>query len=166
MDDDALLESGDFARLLARYEATIVGRCVAALQGHADAEDVAQDVKVRLWRELRAGKRYPVSFRVVVNKVIEWTLRDYWAGRATHLPLPEGWDPAAPDPHEGVGEREALEDLLRAHLSGKTLEVHRLRYLEGLEIEEIAVRLQMTRNAVDQALHRGHGKLRQALDGG
>lgn len=38
-----------------------------------------------------------------------------------------------------------------------------LRYREGLEIDEIAERLDMTRNAVDQALHRGHSRLRERI---
>ena len=66
MDDEALLAARDHARLLAKYEPVIVQRCVAALRGHSDAEDVAQDVKLRLWRELQAGKTYPVPYRVVV----------------------------------------------------------------------------------------------------
>ena len=41
-----------------------------------------------------------------------------------------------------------------------------LRYLDGLEIEQIAERLGLTRNAVDQALHRGHKKLREDLADG
>jgi hypothetical protein len=43
---------------------------------------------VRLWSELRQGKAYSVPFRVVVHKVIGWTLSDYFAGRPTHVPLP------------------------------------------------------------------------------
>src|SRR3989442_14512492 len=97
MDDDGLLASGDHARLLAKYEAVIVARCVAALRGHADAEDVAQDVKLRLWRELQAGKQYPVPYRVVVHKVIGWTLKDHFAGRDTTVPLPDGWDAGTED---------------------------------------------------------------------
>ena len=141
-------------------------RCVAALRGHADAEDVAQDVKLRLWRELEAGKSYPVPFRIVVSKVIEWTLRDHWQGRDTHAPLPDNWDPGGSDPTDDVGADDALQELLRARLTGRTLEVCELRYLEGLEIEEIAQRLGTSRNAVDQALHRAHAKLREALTGG
>ena len=41
-----------------------------------------------------------------------------------------------------------------------------LRYLERLEIDQIAERLGMKRNAVDQALHRGHRKLRETLTRG
>jgi DNA-directed RNA polymerase specialized sigma24 family protein len=38
-----------------------------------------------------------------------------------------------------------------------------LTYLEGLEPDEIAGRLGMERNAVYQALHRGHKKIREIL---
>ena len=38
-----------------------------------------------------------------------------------------------------------------------------LRYREGLEIDEIAERLDMTRNAVDQALHRVSSRLRERI---
>jgi len=40
-----------------------------------------------------------------------------------------------------------------------------LRYLEGYDHEEIARRLGIERNAVDQALHRGHRRLREAIGG-
>jgi RNA polymerase sigma-70 factor (ECF subfamily) len=163
MDDEALLASGDHAALLARYEHWIVQRCVAAMRGHADAEDVAQDVKLRLWRELERGKRYAVPFAVVVRKVTEWTLKDHWAGRDTTVSLPEGWEPdPAPDFADEVDGRAWLESVL-AELPGRQREVWELRLLEGCDIDEIAARLGIDRNAVDQALHNGRRKLRQAL---
>ncbi len=165
MDDDSLLESGDNARLLARYEVVIHQRCVAALRGHVDAEDVAQDVKLRLFRELQSGRRYPVPYRVVVHNVIGWTVKDYFAGRDTTAPLPEGWLGDPGDPIGEADERFSLEALF-AGLPERQRQVCELRYLEGLEIEEIAGRLGVKRNAVDQALHNAHKKLRPALTGG
>ena len=50
--DALLVARGDYARLLAKYEPIIIGRSVARLQGRPDAEDVAQDAKLRLFREL------------------------------------------------------------------------------------------------------------------
>jgi hypothetical protein len=40
-EDARLLDSGEHARLLAKYEPVIVGRCIADLRGHLDADDVA-----------------------------------------------------------------------------------------------------------------------------
>ena len=121
---------------------------------------------MRLWRELAGGKQYSVPFRVVVHQVIGWTLGDHFAGRPTHLALPEGWDPADPsDDHAELVDRDAVATLLEP-LEGKTKAVLELRYLARLEIDEIAAELGMTRNAVDQALHRGHAKLRKTLTRG
>ena len=158
MDDAELLASGDHARLLAKYEAVIIQRCVARLRGSLDAEDVAQDVKLRLWRELQAGKRYPVPFSVVVHKVIEWTLGDYWAKRDTTLPLPEHWEPAwEDDPHGPLVVSEML-----AELRGREHKVWTL-FMEGMSPEQIAERLDTTRNNVDQALHHGRKRLKELL---
>lgn len=158
MDDEALLASGDHARLLARYETVIVQRCVAVMRGHADAEDVAQDVKLRLWRELQAGKTYPVPFRVVVHKVIEWTLKDYWAGRDTTVTLPEHWEPSVKDDPDGpLIVKEMLDELPPREREVWTL------WMEGLSPDQIAEQLQTTRNNVDQALHRGRVRLKEML---
>src|SRR5262249_13105307 len=153
--------------LLAKYEPVILGRCVAELRGSLDAEDVAQDIKVRLWGELRRGKSYPVPFRVVVHKVIGWTLGDYFEGRPTYLPLPEPWDPAGPtDAYGELLDRDAVAAALDKLPEGKTRQVLELFYIDHLEAEAISERLDMKTNAVHQALHRGHAKLRQILTGG
>src|SRR5262245_18771063 len=126
-EDATLLARGDYARLLAKYEPTIIGRCIAKLRGHVDADDVAQDVKIRLWRELTAGKSYPVPFRVVVHKIIGWTVNDYFAGRPTHLPLPEGWDPTDPDDaYSELLDRDAVTAALDELPEGKTRHVMEL----------------------------------------
>ena len=79
-DDDALdaklYESGDIAQLLARYHQTILAVCIARMRGHSDAEDVAQNVRMRLYREFERGRRYSVPYRVVVFKVTEWTVKE------------------------------------------------------------------------------------------
>ena len=162
MTDEALLASGDHARLLARYEMVIVQRCVAAMRGHEDAEDVAQDVKLRLWRELQAGKTYPVPFRVVVHKVIGWTLKDHWSGRGTTVPLPDGWEPGTEDDVDG---RLIVAEMID-QLPPREQEVWRLQIEEGLSPDQIAERLAITRNNVDQALHRGRKRLGEMLADG
>ena len=160
-EDTQLLEEGHIARLLAKYQPIIRGRCVARVRG-ADADDVAQNVMVRLYSEFQKGKRYRAPYRVVVHQVISWTISDYFENRDPALPLPEDWEPAAPDASEDVVQRHSLHSLFGS-LPEKTRRVLELRYLLGFDHEQIADELGMERNAVDQALNRGHSKLREAL---
>jgi DNA-directed RNA polymerase specialized sigma24 family protein len=162
-EDALLLETGDYDRLFAAYHEIVRQLCRIRVRAD-DWEDVAQNALLRLFAELKRGKRYPVPFRVVVRKVVTWTIADYAAGRPTDVPLPDGWDaPGDGDPFAGVGEREHVEQLF-AELPPGDRKVATLRYLEGLEIDEIAERLGKRRNAVDQALWRVHAKLRRLLD--
>jgi RNA polymerase sigma-70 factor, ECF subfamily len=162
-EDTRLLERGQIEYLLAKYHDVVVGRCVARLRGHPDAEDVAQNVKLRLFREFQRGKRYgDTPFRVVVHQVVGWTLAEYFDGRPTDIELLEDWRPDVADESEHV-EADFYVEGLFAELPERQRQVLELRYLSGLDHEEIARRLGMTRNAVDQALYNGHEKLRQAL---
>lgn len=160
LDDSQLLAVGDIGALLARYEPVIIGRCIARLNGSLDAEDVAQDVKLRLLGEFRRGKRYgDLPYRVIVHQVIGWTIGDHFAGRPTDVSLPEGWEPAPSGDHadEIVG-RGWVEWVVR-RVSGKDGQIIALRYRDLLEPGEIAERLDMEPGAVYQAIHRGLRKL-------
>jgi RNA polymerase sigma-70 factor (ECF subfamily) len=161
-EDALLLQTGDYETLLAAWYPVVVQRCRIRVRGDA-AWDVAQDVCLRLLGELRRGKRYAVPFRVVVVQVVRWTVSDHFAGRPTDVPLDENWD--APSGGDPFGEFESRHDLaaLLDELPPGDAEVARLRYLDGLEIDEIAARLGKARNAVDQALWRAHAKLRALL---
>ena len=110
-EDIQLLREGDIAALLAKYEPLVRGRCIARLKGSLDAEDVAQNVMLRLLNELHRGKTYPVPFRVVVNQVTTWTIADYFEDRPTDVPLPEDWEPSAERESSAVESRDYLMDL-------------------------------------------------------
>lgn len=157
-EDALLLETGDHAQLIAAWYPVIIQRCLVRA-GDA-GYDVAHDVVERLLAELQRGRRYPVPYRVVVHMVVKWTLGEHFQGRPTDVPLPDGWDVAvAENGFHSVEERFDLERLFEALPEGDRA-VCRLRYLEGLEIAAIALRLAMQRNAVDQALYRAHRQLR------
>ena len=165
-EDAQFLRDGEIASLLAKYDQIILGRCIARTRGSLDAEDVAQNVKLRLLAEFQRGKRYAdVPYRVVVHNAIKWTLADYFAGRPTDVPLPDGWDVADEASGESSMSRYDLAQLFGT-LPERTRRVVELRYLGGLEHDQIADELGMTRNAVDQALHRGHDKLREVMADG
>ena len=162
-EDLRLLEAGCHAELLAAYHDVVVGRCVARLRWPR-GYDAAQDVFERLLTELRKGKTYPVPYRVVVHKVVDWTIKEHLAGEPVG-PLPDGWEPVAPDElDEAIGDHDLMS--LFATLPERAGDVCRLRYLLGLGVDQIAERLGIQENAVHQALWRGHQKLKESVASG
>jgi RNA polymerase sigma factor (sigma-70 family) len=162
-EDNRLLAAGDFALLVEGYYGLIVDRCRARTRSEADALDVASAVVVRLLGELKGGKRYRVAFRVVVNKVIGWKLSEHY-GRPPVEEVELGEEVAGGD---DVYERLVAELDLLAALDGlppREREVTLLRFRTGLDADQIAARLGISRNNVDQAWHRAKRKLRLTLE--
>jgi RNA polymerase sigma factor (sigma-70 family) len=163
-EDNRRLEAGEHKLLLATYFDPVIDRCYLRLRDWDAANEAAQRVFVRLLAELRAGKTYPVPYRVVVWKITEWTLRGFYPGAKQGSSLPDGWDPEAPDAYAEWEDEHDL-GLLIADLPPRQREVLDLTYRGRLLPQQIADRLGMTRNAVDQALHNGHRKLAEKLRG-
>jgi RNA polymerase sigma factor (sigma-70 family) len=160
-EDKRLLEAGEHKLLLAAYFMPVRDRCLFRLGSREAGDEAAQRVFLRLWDELRSGRTYRVPFRVVVWMATEWTLRGFHSG-SSELELPDDWDSAAPD---AFAEWEEDHDLtaLFADLPPRQRQVLDLRYRLGLTPTEIAAQLGIEPNAVHQALHNGHGKLREKL---
>jgi DNA-directed RNA polymerase specialized sigma24 family protein len=162
-EDRRLLDARDHGRLLANYFYPVRERCLVRLRNEDAADEAAQMVFDRLLSELESGKTYPVPVRVVVWKVTNWTLQGFYPGVKQDAPLPEDWDPAAHGDPFGDWERDhdlrALIDLLPR----RQREVLTLFYVYGRSHDQIAEALDMTRNAVDQALSNGHRNLRKLL---
>jgi RNA polymerase sigma factor (sigma-70 family) len=163
-EDARLLAAGEHGVLLGVYFPVVQARVFTRGRG-PDADDVVQDIMTRLLGELTSGKHYSAPFRVVVHNVITWLIGGYFQGqRIVIMPLPDDWEELVGD--EGFEIEDWLElERLFADLTEGQRHVAELRYVHGLEIEEIASELGMTRNAVDQALHRVHVKIREKLDG-
>jgi RNA polymerase sigma-70 factor (ECF subfamily) len=163
-EDTRLLEAGEHARLLATYFDIIRGRCAAKCKNRDDGEECASLVVMRLLAELKAGKRYRVPFRVVVHMVIKWTVQGFYERvPVQEVPLEVDGDGAAEDVYAAV-ESELDVSALVDGLPAREREVAILRWLRGLEIEDIARELGIERNAVDQALHRARQKLRGMME--
>jgi RNA polymerase sigma factor (sigma-70 family) len=163
-EDTRLLEAGEHARLLATYFDVIRGRCAAKCKSRDDGEECASRVYMRLLGELKAGKRYRVPFRVVVHMVITWTVRGFYRrGPVQEIPLEVDGDGPVEDVYDAV-EAELDAHALVDGLPARERQVAILRWLRGLEIEDIARELGLERNAVDQALYRARQKLRGMME--
>src|ERR1700751_793572 len=96
-EDRRLLDAGEYERLLENYVYLVRGWTLGRLRDRAAADEVSQRVFLRLLRDLRAGKRYLVPFRVVVWKVVDFMCRGYEWGTRRDGTLPEEGDPEAPE---------------------------------------------------------------------
>jgi RNA polymerase sigma factor (sigma-70 family) len=153
-EDRRLLEAGEHKLLVESYYAVILNRCRARVRTEGDAVDVAADVVIRLLAELKRGKAYPVPFRVVVHQVTTWKIKEFFSqGGVTVVEL-DDLLPASDDGGFAAVESDFDLELLFADLPPRDQEIATLRWRSGMEIKEIAARLGLRRNAVDQSLHR------------
>ena len=171
-DDDAALmlafQRGDeaaFRLLYERHARAMVGYCHRYVKDAARAEELAQDVFVKLYR---AAHRYAPSarfktflYRVASNLCLNELRRPERAARPA--PAPEDAPPAldqlaspGPDP-EDVARGRALERAVERMLAGlpeKQRAALVLCRFEGLSYEEIAQVLDATVPAVKSLIHR------------
>ncbi len=163
-EDVRLLEAGDFARLLAVYYPIILLRLRIRLSIE-EAEEVRQRVVAHLLGELRAGKVYEAPFRVVVHQRTTWKLLDYFEERKrkqNEVELPEDELEQARDEYRRV-EADIDFGRLVTELPARERQVIEMRWRQGLDVPAIAELLGIEANAVHQALHRAHGRLRKSF---
>jgi RNA polymerase sigma factor (sigma-70 family) len=161
-EDKRLLDEKNHKLLLAGYFHQVRERCFLRLRDRDAADDAAQQVFLRLAKELERGRTYPVPYRVVVHKVTDWVLRGFYPGTKGDGALPEDWDPEAPDAYNELEQDLDLERLF-SELPPRQREVAELLYVGGLSPDQIAERLGLKRNAVDQAAHNARKKLLEKL---
>jgi RNA polymerase sigma-70 factor (ECF subfamily) len=169
-DENLMLrvQQGDkaaFRRLVARHIDRIVGTA-RRIVGPAEAEDVAQDVFLKIWTHKDQWQPGQARFRtwlyrVAVNRCIDVTRKT-----KPHCidDVPELVD-ETPGPYaQCVQQQEATR--LRAameHLSDHQRTAITLYYHESLTAAEVAEIMGLKLNAVESLLKRGRQKLRSVL---
>lgn len=177
------------ARLLARYAAGDLGAARQLVAGHlprvlgfarrllddpAEAEDVAQEAMLRLWRMAPGWQpgRAALStwlYRVTANLCTDRLRRRRWQVARPADPGPEGpaADPADPAPGaEGLlilADRAAALQAALAALPPRQAQAVALRHLEGLGNPEIAEIMDIGVEAVESLIARGRRALTAAL---
>jgi RNA polymerase sigma-70 factor, ECF subfamily len=172
-DDDALMAryaAGDprvAAMLAARHLGRVHGLAARMLGDPAEAEDVAQEAMLRLWRIAPRWQpgRAQVStwlYRVTVNLCIDRQRR-----RRRVTPLDAAGDPA--DPAQGaearlIAEAEARQTVAAlGRLPARQRAAILLRHVEGLGNPDVAAALGTSTEAVESLLARGRRALARAL---
>ena len=158
-----------FEELIEIHQGGIFRMVYARLQSRADAEDLVQDVFLKAYSSMKT-LRSPELFRawlyrIAVNKVKDFRRKQKFASLFSFGekdmdqehpdPGPDGYDQLA-------GKRfwDSFNKFLKG-LPGLQQEVFRLRFLDSLSIQEIAITLGRSESAVKTHLYRAIEKFRK-----
>ena len=172
--DEALLVAfgnGDLdaARdLTARLTPRVLGQAMRMLQDRAEAEDVAQEAMLRLWRiapDWRQGQAQVSTwaFRVTANLCLD-RLRKRRPVGLDQIAEPPDTAPSVADRMQDRARLRALSDALAA-MPDRQAQAIALRHLEGLGNPEIARIMELTVEAVESLTARGKRTLAALLAG-
>jgi RNA polymerase sigma-70 factor (ECF subfamily) len=182
------MDRQDFARLLREHKDPVYGLAVHLLDSPEDAQDVVQDVFLKLWRrgqEVEAAARPAWLMRVCRNACLDH-LRRRKVRRQHHAEPGQTFKGVgSPEELEGSSGREAhfelsdegagarhIEDrsevqrivLAMRELKEPQRSVIMLRELHDLSYEEIARVTELSLSAVKVNLHRARKRVRQMFE--
>lgn len=172
--DDALLvlyANGDAsaARVLTmRLTPKVYGHAYRLLGDQAEAEDVAQEALIRLWKqapEWRQGEAKVTTwlYRVVANLCTD-RLRKTRGVALDAVPEPEDDSLSAAETMQNAARATALQEALNT-LPERQKQAVVLRHIEGMSNPEIASIMQIGVEAVESLTARGKRALAKALAG-
>ncbi|GHG97397.1 RNA polymerase sigma factor [Pseudodonghicola xiamenensis] len=177
LSDDALLvlfANGDpqaARQLTARLGPRVYGVAMRVLGDRDEAEDVAQEAMMRLWKmapDWRPGQAQVSTwlYRVAMNLCLDRKRRGARAGAERLDDVPEPMDPApgAPELMQDGARAEALQRALMV-LPDRQRQAVVLRHIEELSNPEIAEIMEISVDAVESLTARGKRALAAGLAG-
>lgn len=166
-----------FRTLVTNHQDMIVNTCYGFVKNLADAEDVAQEVFIEVYRSIhkfRADAKLSTwLYRIAVNKSIDFLRkkkRKSWLGSIQGMFESEDKvnaiaDKRQPNPQKALEQSERREILQSA--IDKLTENQRIAFtlhkFEGLSYKEIAAIMGLSISAVESLMHRGKKNLKKLL---
>ena len=156
-------DAADATQFVRQYSNMILRICFTYSLGRADAQDICQNVFLKLLQSDRRfdseGETRAFIIRITINECKD-VLKSGWRRRS--VPLDELIERETPFlPEENTGLLSAVQ-----RLPVKYREAVYLYYYEGYNAEEIAAMVRAKPAAVRQRLARAREKLRKELEGG
>ena len=174
-------DSGAWAELVRANHRRVYGLCYRFTGSAADAEDLTQDVFLKIYSNLSSFDTARGSFQVWITTMTRNLLVDNFRRtrnqRATSS-LDDGWDQTeelkpvdrlmarGPSPHE-MAARKELEKMVQnalSHVSVDLREAVILRDLQDMDYKEIAQVLGIPEGTVKSRISRGRAELARLLE--
>jgi len=159
----------DAARTLTvRLTPIVLNHAMRLLGDRAEAEDVAQDAMMRLWKIAREWRQDEAKvttwlYRVTANLCTD-RLRRRRSAALDEVPEPEDGRPSATETLQDAARAQALQSALMA-LPDRQRQAVILRHIEGKTNPEIAEVLEISVEAVESLTARGKRALASLLAG-
>jgi RNA polymerase sigma-70 factor (ECF subfamily) len=159
-----------FEELMRRYKRAIFAYAVASTGSRQDAEEVTQDVFVKVYRAAhRFDSQY--AFTTWLYKIASNTCKNKLRGRRRRAVSLDSEDSPVVAVSAEAGPLEAYKRSIeiaevRDAINGlppRYREVLYLRYVEGLSYKDIAETLGLSLGNVEARIFRGKGKVREKL---
>jgi RNA polymerase sigma-70 factor (ECF subfamily) len=169
-------DPGAFAELLQRHWSYIFGRCYRRLRDRQDAEDLAQEVFLRVYRS-RKGYQPRAKFSTWLFHITQNLLRNTLRSRrrrpclrldslACSPVLLEHLFPDHDDSPTRPLERAELAKIVRtavSHLACRQRRAVELQQFHNSTYEQVAAKMDMTPKAAKSLLYRARNQLRASL---
>lgn len=141
------------------YRGIVYTMAIRSLNSHPDAEDISQNVFLRVHASLKNGiqVKHPENWiaRITSNAITDW-----FRARKSHFPLLE--DICAPEkPEEVTPKQKGLLEKEVEELPDVYKEVIRLHFKEEIPQPAIAKRLNTSLSNIKQRVHRAKNYLRE-----
>ena len=175
-------DSGAWAEMVRTHQRRVYGLCYRFTGNAADAEDLTQDVFLKIYSNLgsfdAARGSLPVWITTMTRNLLVDNFRRTRNQRATGS-LDEGWDqaeelrpvgpagwPTGPSPHESAARKELAKMVQKAlaQVSVELREAVILRDLQDLDYKEIAQVLGIPEGTVKSRISRGRAELARLLE--
>ena len=170
-------EPESFRKLVLSYQDMIINTCYGFVKNHTDAEDVAQEVFIEVYRSISKfredAKLSTWLYRIAVNKSIDFLRkqkRKIWLGSIQSVFGSEAKAMVVEDKHQ-PNPQQILEQnerkIVLQHAIDKLAEnqktVFILHKYEGLSYKEIAKIMDLSLSSVESLMHRAKKNLKKLL---
>ena len=174
-------DSSAWAQMVRTHHKRVYGLCYRFTGNPADAEDVTQEVFLKIYSNLAAFNAVkgslPVWIATVTRNLLVDNFRRTRNARVTSS-LDEGWDSTEdlapidrltsshPSPHQAAARKE-LEKMVQAALAQVSIELREaviLRDLQDMDYKEIAQILNIPEGTVKSRISRGRAELARLLE--
>jgi len=178
-------DSGAWAEMVRAHQKRVYGLCYRFTGNAADAEDLTQDVFLKIYVNLNSFDATRGSLPVWITTMTRNLLVDNFRRTRNHRAtssLDEGWDQAedlrphlsaadrladaGPSPHESAAQNE-LKKMVQKALMKVSVELREaviLRDLQELDYKEIAQVLAIPEGTVKSRISRGRAELARLLE--